>query len=313
MSGDGRGGADDVPHRTDGGSGPENLTDLDGIGPARADKLRDAGYETVADVRGASQDELADVLGSDLAGRVTEQLDAGPAGGDAGTEPASGDGGGEPADSGPTVPSDSGGDEPADNGPSVPSSSADEGTTDDGPSVPSGTGDQSGADTGGQDDIGWETDETSDQPTTGGGEVEATVESGTQPTTGNQPTTGAQQTDQEVETTVTRDSGSDTESILAAIVSFFVPGIGHLINGQTERGLIIFGIYVAWLVVGWGIGFLLIGSILAIFTFGLSYLVLGPLVGLVDFIFHVLAAVDAYRGSKVVDNVTVKVNQVRGN
>jgi uncharacterized membrane protein len=299
MSGDSGSGADDEPRRTDGGRAPEALTDLDGIGPARADKLRDAGFETVADVRGASQDQLADVLGSDLAGRVKGQLDAGTAEG--AVE--------EATDDGPSVPSsaDDGG---ADGGPSVPSNSADE-TASDGPSVPSGTGgqDAGGTDTGGQDadDIGWETGETSDQPTTGGGEAEATVESS------SQPTTGTGETDQAVETTVTKENKTDNKSLLAAIVSFFIPGVGNMINGQTERGLIILILWVVWLVVGWGIGVFIIGGIVGVFTLGIGFLLIGLVVGLIDFLIHILAAVDAYQGSKVVDNVTVKIDQVRGN
>jgi len=353
MSEDGRSGGDDRIRRTDGGRDPENLTDLDGIGPARADKLRDAGFETVADVRSASQDELADVLGSDLAGRVKGQLGDEPAGGDAGEEPAddgptvpsdSGEGG--PADDGPTVPTDTSGDEPADSGPSVPSdsegdgspdsgptvpsSSADEGTADDGPSVPSGTSDQSATETDGQDgdDIGWEPEGTSDQPATGGGEVEATVESGTEPTTGttgnepttgaagNEPTTGAAGTDQGSERTANRQTGTDEESLLAAIVSFILPGIGNMVNGDTDRGVIIFVVWVIWLVVAWGVGFFLVGTLFSIITLGLGFIVqlgIGLLLGVVEFAIHVVAAIDAYRGSKVVDNVTGKVDQVRGN
>ncbi|PSP46943.1 50S ribosomal protein L32e, partial [Halobacteriales archaeon QH_1_68_42] len=61
MSGDERGEAGGRPFRTDGGQGPETLTDLKGIGSSRAEKLRDAGFETVADLRAASQAELAEV------------------------------------------------------------------------------------------------------------------------------------------------------------------------------------------------------------------------------------------------------------
>jgi len=48
----------------------EDLTDISGVGPARSDDLVEAGYETVDDVRGASQDELADVVGNALAARI---------------------------------------------------------------------------------------------------------------------------------------------------------------------------------------------------------------------------------------------------
>ena len=39
----------------------EDLTDIDGVGDAIAEQLRDAGYETVAAVESATVDELADV------------------------------------------------------------------------------------------------------------------------------------------------------------------------------------------------------------------------------------------------------------
>jgi large subunit ribosomal protein L32e len=50
----------------------DDLTDISGVGPAKADSLREAGYETVADVRRASQSDLADVsgIGNALAARI---------------------------------------------------------------------------------------------------------------------------------------------------------------------------------------------------------------------------------------------------
>jgi len=50
----------------------EDLTDISGVGPAKADALREAGYETVDDVRRASQSDLADVsgIGNALAARI---------------------------------------------------------------------------------------------------------------------------------------------------------------------------------------------------------------------------------------------------
>lgn len=324
MSGDRGSGADDGPLRTDGGREPEELTDLDGIGPARADKLRDAGFETVADVRAASQDELADVLGGDLAGRVTGQLDGEPAG-DTGGEPAddgptvpSGSADDASADDGPTVPSESTDETSADDGPSVPADSGSEDATDSGPSVPSGTAGQE-SDTGGADDIGWEPEESNDQPATGGAEAEATVESGTEPTTGTAgggPTTGTTATGQGAETTAQRQSGTDEESLLAAIVSFLLPGVGNMITGDTDRGVIIFVVWVIWLVVAWGVGFFLVGTLFSVITLGLGFIVqlgIGLLLSVVELAIHVVAAIDAYRGSKVVDNVTGRVDKVRGN
>ena len=48
----------------------EDLEDISGVGPARSEELREAGFATVDDVRGASQDQLADVVGNALAARI---------------------------------------------------------------------------------------------------------------------------------------------------------------------------------------------------------------------------------------------------
>jgi len=50
----------------------EELTDISGIGDAKADSLREAGYTTVDHIRGADQDELAEVsgIGMALAARI---------------------------------------------------------------------------------------------------------------------------------------------------------------------------------------------------------------------------------------------------
>jgi large subunit ribosomal protein L32e len=51
---------------------PQALEDISGVGPSKAEKLRDAGYETVEDVKAASQSELANVegIGNALAARI---------------------------------------------------------------------------------------------------------------------------------------------------------------------------------------------------------------------------------------------------
>jgi len=51
---------------------PQELTDISGVGAAKADSLRDAGFETVDDVRAADQSELAeaDGVGNALAARI---------------------------------------------------------------------------------------------------------------------------------------------------------------------------------------------------------------------------------------------------
>jgi large subunit ribosomal protein L32e len=50
----------------------EELTDISGVGESKAEALRAAGYETVEDVKGASQSELSDVegIGNALAARI---------------------------------------------------------------------------------------------------------------------------------------------------------------------------------------------------------------------------------------------------
>ncbi|WP_135535861.1 MULTISPECIES: 50S ribosomal protein L32e [Halostella] len=51
---------------------PEELEDISGVGASKADALRDAGFDSVEDVKGASQDELAqaDGVGNALAARI---------------------------------------------------------------------------------------------------------------------------------------------------------------------------------------------------------------------------------------------------
>jgi large subunit ribosomal protein L32e len=58
--------ADDEPE------GPADIEDISGVGPSKADALRDAGYESVDDIRAASQSDLAEVdgVGNALAARI---------------------------------------------------------------------------------------------------------------------------------------------------------------------------------------------------------------------------------------------------
>jgi large subunit ribosomal protein L32e len=51
---------------------PETLEDISGVGAAKAETLRDAGFESVEDVKRASQDAIADVdgVGNALAARI---------------------------------------------------------------------------------------------------------------------------------------------------------------------------------------------------------------------------------------------------
>lgn len=114
--------------------------------------------------------------------------------------------------------------------------------------------------------------------------------------------------------------GDSSESVAAALLSFVIPGAGNFLNGQSERGTMILVLWIAWLVVGWGIGLFVLGGILtfviSIFTFGIGAL-LWPILALValivEFVIHVIAAIDAYNQSEIVDRVTVRAENVRGN
>jgi hypothetical protein len=285
MSGDERGGAGGRPFRTDGGQGPETLTDLTGIGSSRAEKLRDAGFETVADLRAASQAELAEVLGSSLAGRVKSQVE----------------------DDTPAEKPETGGESDATSG------QESDGRADQ-PSVPSRTeATDETTDATEADDAGREPD---DQPTVPGSSTETDDAQAADATGASSAgaTVEQERSGDSVETTVERESGSSEDSILAALVSFFIPGIGNMINGDTDRGLVIFVVWVIWLVVAWGIGFFVVGSIITVITFGFGIIIqglIGLVLGLIELVIHIIAAIDAYRRSEIVDNVTVKVDQVR--
>ena len=58
------------------GDAPAELEDVAGVGPAKADALREAGYESVEDLKAASQAELADVegVGNALAARIKAEV-----------------------------------------------------------------------------------------------------------------------------------------------------------------------------------------------------------------------------------------------
>ena len=43
----------------------QSIEDIGGVGPSKADALREAGYESVEDLKAASQSELADIDGVD--------------------------------------------------------------------------------------------------------------------------------------------------------------------------------------------------------------------------------------------------------
>ena len=51
---------------------PQALEDISGVGPSKADSLREAGYESIEDIKAASQGELSEVdgIGNALAARI---------------------------------------------------------------------------------------------------------------------------------------------------------------------------------------------------------------------------------------------------
>jgi large subunit ribosomal protein L32e len=60
----------------DADDGPDSIEDVAGVGPSKAEALRDAGYVTVEDLKAASQGELADVegVGNALAARIKAEV-----------------------------------------------------------------------------------------------------------------------------------------------------------------------------------------------------------------------------------------------
>ncbi|KDE60324.1 50S ribosomal protein L32 [Halostagnicola sp. A56] len=66
--------ADDTDEQapSDAGDEPEELESISGVGASKADALRDAEYESVTDVKEASQDDLAEIdgIGNALAARI---------------------------------------------------------------------------------------------------------------------------------------------------------------------------------------------------------------------------------------------------
>jgi small subunit ribosomal protein S4e len=60
----------------DAGADTESLEDITGVGPAKAESLREAGFESVADVRAATTEELSEAegVGEELAGRIKDDV-----------------------------------------------------------------------------------------------------------------------------------------------------------------------------------------------------------------------------------------------
>ncbi|PSP50289.1 50S ribosomal protein L32e [Halobacteriales archaeon QH_7_69_31] len=69
---DGTAAADAADEADEADAGPSDLEDIAGVGDSKAESLREAGYDSVDAIRGASQSELADVddVGNALAARI---------------------------------------------------------------------------------------------------------------------------------------------------------------------------------------------------------------------------------------------------
>lgn len=81
------------------------------------------------------------------------------------------------------------------------------------------------------------------------------------------------------ETATTAASTEDTKNpILAALISWFIPGVGHIYGGEKQRGVYWLIATAAWYVI------MLVGIFL---LFGLLMLMVTPL-------FHIAAGADAY-------------------
>lgn len=84
---------------------------------------------------------------------------------------------------------------------------------------------------------------------------------------------------EEVANTPTADATSgEVNEVLSAVLSFFIPGVGQIYQGQTQRGAIILGAYVLF----W------------IFTGIMMFLLIGFLIMFLAPLFHIGAAIDAY-------------------
>jgi TM2 domain-containing membrane protein YozV len=94
-------------------------------------------------------------------------------------------------------------------------------------------------------------------------------------------------------------SASPKSPILSAIVSFLIPGLGQIINGQLKKGLILLvGYIVFWIVVV--VGYFLLGTILAVFTAGIGLCCCMPVL-FVPVLVNLYAAYDAYKTANAIN------------
>ncbi|ARS91770.1 hypothetical protein B1756_09210 [Natrarchaeobaculum aegyptiacum] len=86
--------------------------------------------------------------------------------------------------------------------------------------------------------------------------------------------------------------------MVSAILSFFIPGVGNLYNGEMQRGAIVL---VAWLVIGVGFWWFFV-PIVGTLTLGLGFLLylLWPFV-------HIAAAYDGYNQANKINSGEITV------
>jgi uncharacterized membrane protein len=73
-------------------------------------------------------------------------------------------------------------------------------------------------------------------------------------------------------------ASSDSSPLIAALLSFFIPGVGQYYAGDSNRGLVVFGITFIYYALSF---------VLVIVGIGLLMLLVAPII-------HIVAAADAY-------------------
>lgn len=133
---------------------------------------------------------------------------------------------------------------------------------------------------------------------------ETTAEPGRKRTAPESEATAGSETVTEQRTAGDED---ETDPALAGVLSFLVPGLGNVYNGQTGRGAVVLAIWAAWLLLGWGLGGLIFGIFLGALTYGVMFLLTGFVLLVVEFVGHLFAAYDAYNQAEKINAGRVDV------
>ncbi|MFB6161356.1 MAG: hypothetical protein ABEJ61_09315 [Haloferacaceae archaeon] len=86
-----------------------------------------------------------------------------------------------------------------------------------------------------------------------------------------------------------RQTSAEKEPLLAALLSFIVPGAGQLYNGQVGRGAVAF------------VGVLVADFVLTVVAIVLTLIVIGPLLFLLIPVVHAVVAYDAYHQAELIN------------